>query len=55
MLVHGSGIMAGLIVGGAIVFITMVLAGVLVARGNGKHRAGYFHTAHTCLTGYLMP
>jgi len=25
--------MAGLIVGGAIVFITMVLAGVLVARG----------------------
>ena len=27
------GSMAGLIVGGAIVFITMVLAGVLVARG----------------------
>ncbi len=27
------GSMAGLIIGGAIVFITMMLAGVLVARG----------------------
>ena len=46
--------MAGLIAGGAIFFITMRLAGVLVARGQPQRRTGPFQPAHTCLAGYPL-